>query len=301
MLNALVIGYGSIGKRHVEILENEFNCRVSVVSSHCHRANFYQDIVTALASNDISYVVIASKTHKHRECLEQLIKAGFEGDVLVEKPLFDACYPLMDHSFKQLFVAYNLRFHPALRSLKKALEGKTILSAQLYAGQYLPDWRPEQDYRNSYSASIKQGGGVLRDLSHELDIALWLFGDVKNLASLGGKISSLEIDSDDSQALLVEFERCSMATIQLNYIDKTARREYIVLTDKHSYKLDLVENSFEIDGEKTYFDVKRNDTYILQHKAIINGDIDLLCDDKQGVKVLDFINNIEKSAVNNVK
>src|SRR5581483_9780518 len=202
---------------------------------------------------------------------------GFSGRVLIEKPLGKRGSVAQKAGFGLTAVAYNLRFHPILVALREAIAKEDVISIQVYCGQYLPDWRPGRDYRKSYSADPDRGGGVLRDLSHELDYLLWMAGGWRRVTALGGKFSDLEIRSDDSWAILTETERCPLATIQINYLDRPGARKIVVNTASHTYRADLVRSVFEIDGKSQVFEVDRDDTYLAQHKAILSGDTSRLC------------------------
>ncbi len=296
MLNALIIGYGSIGRRHADILL-EIGCSISFVSRHKKGDDFFASIQDALSKKSFDYVVIATETSEHFEDIKSLSEAGFCGKVLVEKPIFGDFSELSPNNFEGIHVAYNLRFHPALQKLKLELKGQRIISAQLYVGQYLPDWRPNQDYRKSYSADRKRGGGVLRDLSHELDYACWLFGDVKKIVSLGGKLSDLEIDSDDCWGILASFEHCPVATIQLNYLDRAIKRELVIITSQHSYHLDFITNTLVCDKEKEVFSIDRNTTYRLQHETVISKSGMSACTVQEALSLIKIFNKVEKSAL----
>jgi len=175
-VKALVIGHGSIGQRHVRILR-ALGCDVAIISRReLGFQSCYTDLLRALEEHRPEYVVVANPTSRHLETITALASAGFAGKVLVEKPLFGRSRTFIETPFSQFAVAYNLRFHPVVQRLRELLLGEVIISAQAYVGQYLPDWRPASDYRQSYSASAAQGGGALRDLSHELDYLAWIFG-----------------------------------------------------------------------------------------------------------------------------
>ena len=188
MKPALVIGFGSIGQRHARLLR-EMGLSVHIYSRRTlPEEKKFQSLETALKEVHPEYVVIANETSEHYSALKTVL--SFEvSQVLVEKPLFSASVESLPESPKsQVCVAYNLRFHPLLQRLCSEINGQSVLSVQVYVGQYLPDWRPQQDYRNSYSVSRAQGGGVLRDLSHELDYINWLFGPWQAISALGGII-----------------------------------------------------------------------------------------------------------------
>jgi predicted dehydrogenase len=200
------------------------------------------------------------------------------------------------HNFDLCAVAYNLRFHPALTELAAAVTSESILAMQVYCGQYLPEWRPGTDYRRSYSADKGRGGGVLRDLSHELDYVLWLGGAWRRAAAIGGRFGDLDITSDDCWALLLELERCRCATVQINYFDRPGRRQIIVNTRSHCFAVDLSQAVFIRDGDVQQLKVDRDDTYRAQHQAILAGDTSRLCDLTQGENVMKLIAAAERSA-----
>lgn len=295
-MRAIVIGYGSIGQRHARLLQS-MNIETAVVSRR--EVSFpqrYFDISEAISSHVPDYIVISNKTGDHYTTLLNVLKSGFQGNILIEKPLFPQLVELPEIDLMCIYVAYNLRFHPLLQQLKNALSGERIISASIYTGQYLPTWRPDIDYRTSYSASAEDGGGVIRDLSHELDIAAFLFGQWTRLSAIGGKYSSLEITSDDSFSVLAEMSRCPQVQIQVNYLDRIGRREILVNTDLHTFKIDFINGTFQADKEIIHLDSHRDDTYLKQHHAIIEGMSSDLCKYEDGLNVVRMIEAIERSS-----
>src|SRR5689334_1222422 len=112
---ALVIGYGSIGQRHVRVLET-LELEVAVVSRRgIGDGRIVYGNLPAQHLHDFDYVVVANETARHAVSFEELSRMGFRGRVLVEKPLFAAPTELPPHKFEKAGVGYNLRFHPAVR------------------------------------------------------------------------------------------------------------------------------------------------------------------------------------------
>lgn len=295
-MRVIVIGYGSIGQRHARLLK-QLGCEVAVVSSRIvDHPMVFTNIAAAIEGWKPEYVVLANKTHEHHDSLSKLAQFDFEGRVLVEKPLFDQMREMPKNRFACIAVAYNLRFHPLITKLRDLLADQRSLSAFAYVGQYLPQWRPSTDYRLSYSAKRAEGGGVLRDLSHELDYMNWLFGGWVRLTALGGHFSHLEIDSDDFYTLLLEMNRCPVVSIHVNYLDRSVRREVLVHTDQHSIKVDFVKGLIEIDGNTELVKVERDETYLGEHKAMLAGDFNKLCSDLEGLALMDMIESAEEAA-----
>jgi len=295
-MNCLVIGYGSIGKRHKYLLEDMgHNVRV-VTQQKILTEGFYDSIEAAFDKNIFEYVVIANRTCDHYKTIFDLHHIGYNAFVLIEKPLFDRVQKIPEIDTDKVFVAANLRFHPVINALSSILRGKKLFAIQVYVGQYLPDWRPDIDYRRCYSASRAEGGGVLRDLSHELDYTIWLAGRWKSLTALGGKYSDLDIDSDDVFSLLMETSKCPVTSINMNYLDRQLRREIIINLEGMSIKGDLIANTLEINGEKKVLNGKLNNTYMDQHQAILTGDTDKLCTIEQGIELLYLIEKAEEAS-----
>jgi predicted dehydrogenase len=293
----LVCGFGSIGQRHVRILR-EMGLTVHVFSRRkLSEENNFQSLEDALKEVTPEYVVIANETSDHHVALKTAL--SFEvPKILVEKPLFaTVVISLPEYSQSQVRVAYNLRFHPLLQRLYSEIQGQSVLSVQLYVGQYLPDWRPQQDYQHSYSVSKSQGGGVLRDLSHELDYINWLFGPWQSISALGGHYSLLAGDSDDVFCLLLKMELCPAVSLQMNYLDRCGRREITINTEEHTYHLDLVKQEYKKDQETSIlFSSERDETYRNQHTDMLNNHGKLCCSLLEGLDVMRMIDATEKSA-----
>ena len=267
----LIVGYCSIGARHARLL-CEMSCDVAVVSARAiDFPQHHGSLREGYLSHRPTLVVLANATSAHHATLVELAQLGHVGDVLVEKPVFDHVLPLPANHFKQLRVAYNLRFHPVLIRLREALAGQRVISVQADVGQYLPNWRPNTDYRLCYSAHADQGGGALLDLSHDLDYLGRMTGSWRRVAAVGGHMSSLEISSDDVFFLLYKSERCSVIGVQLNYLDRQGRRQAIVNTAEQTFDADLVRISLSIDGDELLFPVERDTTYRAMHGAMLSG------------------------------
>lgn len=297
-VNALVIGYGSIGKRHADLLSGMGHC-VAVVThqSGLNSVRCFDDTSRALATWRPDYVVIASRTSEHWQMLKLLIDECFRGRVLVEKPLFDRPLSLPIHGFSLIAVAYNLRCHPLLRKLKNLVDAsERVATATIYVGSYLPDWRPDGDYRLSYSAVKEQGGGVLRDLSHEIDYSSWIFGRWRRLTAAGGRLGDLEINSDDAYTLLMETERCQLVTIHMNYLDRRPRREISVNIDSRTVHVDLIRNVMMIDGISESVPVDRDDTYRTEHELMLSGCVEFLCTLEEATDTVQSIEAAEHAA-----
>ncbi len=294
-MNILIIGQGSIGKRHASVL-TDLGHEVAVVSKHLteDKKNVFNNLVEALRTHSPEYIVIANETYLHAQSIKTIRDANYHGRILVEKPLAINQLELPEND-PQTFVGYNLRFHPGINRLKKHLENKDILSCQIYVGQYLPTWRTQRSYESSYSSSKNQGGGVLWDLSHEIDYLLWLFDDWKKVICQIGKTSNLNIDSDDNFSALLEFEKCPMVSLQLNYLDRIGRREITLITNDESIKVDLVKGTYTCNDKTEEIVCERNTTYTEMHTAFIKNEHADLCSFREGKNVISMIEALYRS------
>lgn len=298
-MKVLVIGYGSIGRRHVDVLQSiDSSFRVDIVTKqHVTSSKSYSTLGEVSKIEEYDYFVVASETVKHYEQLIYICSQVSGKKILVEKPLFDKSYGNLSRN-NQVFVAYNLRFHPLVQSIKELIKQQPPYYANVVCGQYLPTWRPERDYRASYSADIEQGGGVLRDLSHELDYAAWLFGDIVKIQAINAKVSDLEIQSDDIFAATAVSGNKTIINISVDYISKTPVRRMLIHTRDLTIEADMIENqivSYDKQGKKELIDfgkLDRNLTYRKMHEAVLSEDTDILCTYEQAERTTLLIDEV---------
>jgi predicted dehydrogenase len=303
MKRAVVIGLGSIGQRHVRILKSLGYDVVAVSKRDDLAIKTYSCIVQCVGDFTPNLVIIANETILHKNTLLSLNKLNFQGKLLIEKPLFsdfneDDVKALLPVVKNNTSVGYNLRFHPLTRKLVEILDKEEILFANFYCGSYLPDWRKEQDYRLSYSCERKRGGGVLRDLSHELDLASHLLGDqVGEPRALVSGHGVLGKDVEESASLLMRYERCHHVNVSMNYWDRAHRREITLLTKNGSYLADYSKGRLFHDNKViNEYSVERDEAYEMQVLDLVNSG-EIGCSFEQGTQLLRLINRIEQVAV----
>ena len=297
LLPALVIGYGTIGKRHADILNSMDIIKNVVVLSG--QDNLPYETITSLEEIlklNPNYIVVASNTAIHYEQLVFLEKNLQGKKILIEKPLFDF---FDDFQIKnnQVFVGYNLRFHPLMKLIKEKIAERKIWSIQVFCGSYLPDWRPERDYRQTSSAKQGTGGGVLLDLSHELDYVQWLIGPIAVEYVVNEKVSDLEIETDDLLLLSGQTKDGAHLQVCLNYFTRKPLRQVLIDGEDISIRADLVENILSIvERGETYNyswpELESNETYRAQHKAILEDDPSFLCTYVEGLETMRLIDSI---------
>lgn len=299
MTRALVVGFGSIGRRHARVLA-DMGVETAVVSRRSvDHPRVYPAIAGALDHWRPDYVVVASRTMEHEADMAALAGAGFDGTVLMEKPLFGWPVPVPANRFRAVFVAYNLRFHPLIAEFRRRLAEMEPIALHVTCGSHLPSWRPDSDYRQGYSAIKAEGGGVLRDLSHEIDYCLWMAGGWIRLTAAGGHLSQLEVDSDDVFSLIIETPRIPVVTISLDYVDTRARRSLLALTRQGTLYADVMTGTLELGGQVVAkVEVVRDHTYVAQHQAILGGAAGAACGLDEGLAVVAAISAAERAAAN---
>lgn len=291
-----MIGYGSAGARHAKLLR-ELGLQVAV-NSRRPVADYpaYQALAEALDREAPGYVVVANETARHLETLGSLAQNDYRGVVMVEKPLAAANHGLPAHRFAKLYVGYQLRFHPVVIRLRQLLEETQAIAVQAYVGQHLSSWRPDRPYTESYSSRVEAGGGALRDLSHEIDLLLWLFGAWSRMAALGGNHGALDISSDDAYGILMETRDCPIVTLQLNYLDHAGRRDILVCGAKHTLHADLLRGAVTIDGAEERLTGDIDEARRAMHCAALSGEDGDLCSASEGLAVVRAIEAAEAAA-----
>lgn len=299
-MKILIIGFGSIGRKHAAILQDA-GVEIVVVSKQNELPyKTYADLNLGLLKENPDVVFICNKTSEHFTTLIQLTNLKYKGIVFIEKPIFDKSHAIESLPFLKCLIGYNLRFHPLIEKLKTDLQKEKILSVVSYVGQYLPNWRPDVDYRQSYSSHAIQGGGVLRDLSHEIDLVYWLFGEVVSVAAKGGKISNLEIDSEDSYSILLSTQHVSQISLTMNYLDRISQRTLIINCQDNSFLVDLVGSRYKTKETEEVFQIDKNSSYKKQIDLLLKKDYQNFCEFQDGLKVMKCIEMIEESNKNNV-
>jgi len=304
-LKTLIIGYGSIGKRHEEVLLNIPKItQIDIVTKQSLlNKNTFISLDSIIDIETYDYFVIATETNKHYTQLKFLDSKVRNKIIFCEKPLFQTSEKL-DIVNNKVFIGYVLRFHPLLQQLKNKLETQQVLSVNAYCGQYLPDWRPNTDYTKTYSASKVMGGGVLLDLSHEIDYIQWLCGDILELKSYQVQISDLKINSDDMTTVIGKTVNNVFINLSLDYISKLTRRKLLIHTINSTYELDFIKNTLiernkeGLEHISSFSNLERNHMFTSMHKAIILNGIGDTCTYAQGINVMQTITKIQKE--NNV-
>ncbi|MFL7893347.1 MAG: Gfo/Idh/MocA family protein [Anaerolineales bacterium] len=227
----LIAGFGSIGRRHFRNLIALGEKDLFFLRSHkSHLPDeeisgypTYEDIGSALTQNPDA-VIVANPSALHLDVAIPAAKRGCH--ILMEKPLSDGLVHVpelveaVETNKSRLLMGFQFRFHPGLRRIGELISEGTIgriLSVRAHWGEYLPDWHPWEDYRKSYSAQARLGGGVILTLCHPLDYLRWLVGEVEDLWAFSGKLGDLDLAVEDTAEIGVRFDNGAFGSIHLSY------------------------------------------------------------------------------------
>ena len=215
-MRSLVIGFGARGERHLRVLASIGHETAVVSLRRPNHPHHYGDVGQALGDFRPDYVVVSNETAGHRPALFALRRSVFEGPILVEKPLFESARPGDPSDLSRVYVGYNLRFDPLLQQLRSWVQHRRLVASAIYVGRHLWAGRGARDPQSMNSATRASGGGVLRDLSHELDYAQLLFGAWRRVAAIGGMSGALGADVDDRWSILLECAYCPQVSIGMS-------------------------------------------------------------------------------------
>jgi predicted dehydrogenase len=254
----LVVGTGSIGSRHIGNLLSLGASVLTYSYRRQSRSDPWRDHVRPFDDLDEAFaaapdaVVISNRTDQH---IEVALRGAREGRALfIEKPLSHSLVGvdqlLRESEARALVVesGFMLRLHPNLLWLKSFLDAGELgdlFSCRAAVGQYLPEWRPLQDHRESYSAS-PTCGGVVFDLVHELDLMAWLFGTIDAVQAMTARAACLEIASEAIAQIGLRTAAGVLAQVHLDYVRPVYTRTLEVVGSRGVLTWDYVEGSITI-------------------------------------------------------
>lgn len=282
-MNILLIGLGSIAKKHILALRClDIDLKIYALRSK-RNASIEEGIENIFDLEDfdtssLDFAIISNPTYLHFYYIEKLTELRV--NLFIEKPAIhelkssDNLVELVRKKQITTYVACNLRFHPCIVYLYDTLKNIEfrINEVNVYCGSYLPDWRLEKNYRDTYSAISSMGGGVHLDLFHELDYTVWLFGLPKETKTFLRSNSSLNIESMDYANYTLGYEGFTVNII-MNYYRREPKREIEIVFENETWIVDLLNSQIKkATGEPIFkqknFDI--NETYRNQLQYYIN-------------------------------
>jgi len=297
----LFVGLGGIGQRHLrnlrtllgdsvevsayrvrgerQTLDDQLQVVPGVDLEQKYGVSVCSDLQQALAAGpDVVFITNPSSLH-----VPVALQAARQGcHLFIEKPL--------SHSLEQVnelvalceqrklvtCVAYQLRYHPGFLRMRALLGANALgklLSVRAEVGEYLPGFHPYEDYRRMYASKSALGGGVTLSQIHEIDYLCALFGAPRRVFSMGGHVSSLEIDVDDVAVSLLEFPRGDggrlFVELHQDFVQRPAQRSVTVLGERGKLVWSLSGRWFEhcdVSGNvlerQSYAELPRNQAFL---------------------------------------
>ncbi|KAF0226219.1 MAG: dehydrogenase [Erysipelotrichaceae bacterium] len=270
-----IIGFGSIGAKHLinviwVLTQQQRDFQIDLIRSGKGQdieeryLSLIHSIYTSYDSVPCDYDVlfICNPTNKHYETIKMFIDKTHH--MFIEKPVFDQIgVDLTALNLKKdaiYYVACPLRYTKVIQYIKNNLDLTQVICARAISSSYLPNWRTNIDYRQTYSAHLNQGGGVSIDLIHEWDYLKYLFGEPQEVLNLRGQFSALEIDSDDLSLYIAKYPTM-MVELHLDYFGRETLRELVLFTSHDTIVADLAKSQIRFlkKGEVISFDEVRDD------------------------------------------
>jgi predicted dehydrogenase len=293
-IKLLVIGIGSIGKRHIKnaisigispnniVALDKRDDRIEDARS-LGITKLYKDFNLAL-KEDFHAAIICSPSSMH---IEQSLKlAKNNKHILIEKPLdskLEGANELLNITKSNnltIMIAYIFRFSPAIKFIKEKLNANSIGKIFYFRGEfseYLPDWHPYEDYRSFYMASKEQGGGSILDQCHIMDLAHYLIGEFDSVKAFNKKISNLEIKADDFSELIVQHKNGVISSIHTDIFGRDHKKYIEIKGELGNIYWDFYENQVTIYNSKdrkseiyNNFSNDFNNCYIEELETFIN-------------------------------
>lgn len=284
-------GLGSIGSRHLRDLFCYLNDAGESYTIDLIRSDIAKSIPDEFSSvvnsqytyedkldDDYDIIFVTNPTSLHFQTISKY--QWHTRSMFIEKPLFstDACQLNKINQGCKYYVACPIRYKRVIQYVKNNINPDDVLSSISICSSYLPEWRKGTDYRACYSSKSSMGGGVSLDLIHELDYVTYLFGTPTEIHNIRGKVSPLEIDSDDVSTYIAKFPN-KICQIYLDYFGRKDIRKFILFSKHDTIEIDLLENKIDFLQSHQCFQYKEcRDDYQreeLKHFfRIVNGEIE---------------------------
>lgn len=292
----LIIGFGSIGSRHANILSKLI--RFENIYIHTSQIIKKYKKFHKLDSKNLEifdYIIIANNTNEHFKTLKIVRKYNKFAKILIEKPAFIKKINLLSIvNTSNIFVGYNLRFHPIVVNSLKLIKGKKISFFSAECHSNIEKWR-KRNLKYTYSSKKKFGGGVEYELSHEIDLLFLIVGEVKSINKLNKKISNLKSDINDILLAHGKINSNGYFNLSLSLFSQVEKRSFFIAGEDWTLHGNFLKNELIFKKKsganyhKKFSSFKKDISYMNQHINILEEKYSDLCTLKQYMKILEFI------------
>lgn len=274
----LVVGGGSIGQRHLQNLQ-QLGVEMAAVDPDSlvretlaaeFNVTTFPELSDGLDSFDPDLVVVCTPNRFHVELATEAVQAGCH--LFVEKPLshnMSRIAELQTAISEQdviTLVGCNLRFHPEIRKISELLQNNVIgsvVAARIEGGSYLPEWFPDSDYTESYSAREDLGGGVILDYIHEINYARWFLDEFETVSAVAGQRTQLDIETNDIAGILAETADGIICEFHLDYIQRAYSRSNHIIGEQGTVRWSWPDEQVEwyVASEDEWYSFSRSDDW----------------------------------------
>jgi len=328
----VLAGLGSIGRRHfrnlISLGEKDIilvrTRKATLPDDELAGYPVETDIHEAINKHKPDAVIVANPTSLHLDVAIPAAEAGCA--ILLEKPVSDSLDRLdilqqaAQKSGSKILVGFQFRYHPTLNKARELIQSNAIgkvLTVHAHWGEYLPQWHPWEDYRQSYAARADLGGGAILTLTHPLDYLRYLIGEVASVWSFNGHVSPLELDVEDVAEIGLKFSNGAIGGVHLNYVQRPPRHTLEIVgtqgtlrwdnTDGilHHYKFPAPFASYSdlppapvIETFSPPEGFERNQLFVAQTRHFIEtarGEADPVCRLEDGIRALELALEAKKS------
>lgn len=285
----VIIGLGSIGRRHARLLalrkelqvewcESSPEALARAIQELGHPARVHTSFIEMLQTKP-TMVVVATPHSLHADQAIAALDVGIH--VLCEKPLSDnladarAIVAAARRAQGIFAVGFQLHFHPALCRVKAIMNSGEIGSihhTHCLVGTYVTLVNSQSRYQS------RMEGALFMDYAHQPDIFYWLLGQkpmgVYVAAGQGGKLP-LQANPNFA-ALTCDYPNAVISTIHLNYLQVPDRHEYEIIGDRGWIALDMFRGEMRVGRESDSsvvvesFSTNRDCLYEHEHQAFLD-------------------------------
>lgn len=297
----IIIGYGSIGKKYHTILKKYFShiFEILVLYEKLNKKTINQLKKKILTFNPEN-IILCTPSYLHFEHLKLICNNFSNKTILCEKPLF-LNYGKLNINNNKVFVGYNLRFHPVILKAREVFKKTKVDEVYLHCSTNMPDWRQNLDKKKNYSFFQKKSGGVLYELSHEIDYFTWIFGNINRIFSFFKKLSKLKINIKDTFFLYGYSNFCKKVVIYLDMLSKNEQRFFIIKNKDKKLIGDLKKNNVQIFVKdkcivnKSFpnFDITNTYKNIIQD-IFLNKNKKISCNFEQGLSLVETMELLKR-------
>lgn len=305
-MKILLIGLGSAGQRHMRNFKRILGNNVEFIAYRVRKLNrLFDDNLNVVEGQSVveayhikefdnlesaldeepDFAVISNPNSMHIQCALQVAKRGI--DIFLEKPVSDNMNGIaeLENIVREknliLYVGYQMRLHPCILKLKSDIEKNQIgriVSVDCQMGELLSKMHKYEDYRQMNESKKTTGGGVVLCQIHELDYLYWVFGMPKEVISVGGKYSDLEIEVEDAVTTLCKYEKQGYQfpiVVHQDFLQTPPVRKCKVIGTTGQIEVDLLQNQYvlytqDAVKEERFVNFIRNDMFMEEAKTFLD-------------------------------